>query len=377
MKQIKKAICAIFLLSILTILGGISVAQSSISTAQDKTLSFIENALPFDNTQYTITLRNYGAPKLPELGSTQPINGEQEVLTYSLESKDSALDVICTIQNNAVTMVDAYVVKGNAISDRAYSNVVDAAKSFLQKYQSYTSLDSAKMMEMLSKVDSVKNSTTLSDNLKLTVTHIDATGTFFGDSIDFRWVQTANGCDYLLLDVGFRDGVFSSLIDRRPVYTIGDTSVNVSKEEAIKIAMNAIKGYSYRMSDNWVVTGFNVTEDKAVAVLQSQTKEANVLYPIWSVTLPLNGTWPGSVTELLVEVWAGTGEVHLVDHLAYGSSDLVSDTISDSESTTTAPLPQSSSNNETPMDLGMIALIVFAVVAIAAVTTIVIKKKHK
>jgi hypothetical protein len=377
MKQIKKAICAILLLSILTILGGISVAQSSISTAQDKTLSFIENALPFDTTQYTITLRNYGAPKLPELGSTQPINGEQEVLTYSLESKDSALDVICTIQNNAVTMADAYVVKGNAISDRAYSNVVDAAKSFLQKYQSYTSLDSAKMMEMLSKVDSVKNSTTLSDNLKLTVTHIDATGTFFGDSIDFRWVQTANGCDYLLLDVGFRDGIFSSLIDRRPVYTIGDTSVNVSKEEAIKIAMNAIKGYSYRMSDNWVVTGFNVTEDKVVAVLQSQTKEANVLYPIWSVTLPLNGTWPGSVTELLVEVWAGTGEVHLVDHLAYGSSDLVSDTISDSESTTTAPLPQSSSNNETPMDLGMIALIVFAVVAIAAVTTLVFKKKHK
>ncbi|MGD6809858.1 MAG: hypothetical protein ACQCN3_09190 [Candidatus Bathyarchaeia archaeon] len=384
MKQINKSICAVFLLSILTMLGGISIAQASITTAQDKTLAFIENVLPFDSTQYNITLRNYGVPKLPELGSTQPINGEQEVLTYSLESKDSALDVICTVQNNAVTMVNAYVVKGTAISDKSYSNVGDAAKDFLQKYESHVSLDSSKMIDMISKVDSVKNSTTTADNLKLTVTHIDATGTFFGDSIDFRWVQTFNGCDYLLLDVSFRDGVFSGLIDRRPVYTIGDTSVNISKEEAIKIAMDAIKDYSYRMSDDWIVTGFNVTEDKAVAGLQPQTKESNVLYPIWSVILPLDGTWPGSVTDLLVEVWAGTGEVHLVHHLAYGSSDITSDTdiISDTSSTsesttTTTPSPQSYDTNETPVNFGMIALIVFAIVAIATVTTLAVKKRHK
>jgi len=376
MKPINKVVCVVFLLSILTIIEGVSMVHSSISSAQDKALAFIENALPFDTTKYNITLRNYGVPKLPELGSNQPINGEQEVLTYSLESKDSALDVICTIQNNAVTMVDAYVVKGIALSDKTYSNVADAAKGFLQKYQSYTAADSTKMIDMLSKVDSVKNSTAISDNLKLTVTHIDATGTFFGDSIDFRWVQTFNGCDYLLLDVSFRDGVFSGLIDRRPVYTIGDTSVNISKEQAIKIAMEAIKNYSYRMSDDWVVTGFNVTEDKTVAVLQPQTRGSNVLYPVWSVTLPLNGTWPGSVRELLVVIWAGSGEVYLVHHQAYGGDGFLPDGTSGVDPSTTSP-SFSTANGGASMDISTVAGVAAAVIAAVAVTTLLIKKRKK
>jgi hypothetical protein len=378
MKQINKVICAVFLLSIITMLGGVSMVRSSVSTAQDKALAFIKNVLPFDTAQYNITLRNYGVPKLPDLGSTQPINGQQEVLTYSLESKDSAVDVICTIQNNAVSMVDVYVVKGTAISDRSYSNVVDAAIGFLQKYQAYSALDSKNMIDMLSNVNSVKNATVTADNLKLNVTHIDATGTFFGDSIDYRWVQTFNGCDYLSLDISFRDGVFSGLIDRRVVYSIGDTSVNISKEQAITIAMDAIKNYSYRMSDDWVVTGFNVTQDKTVAVLHSQTKESNVLYPIWTVTLPLNGTWPGSVTELLVEIWAGTGEIHLVQHQVYGGSDLPPVDSADSGLTTTAPSSQSTNTNETPLDLGIVAVIAVTIAAIAAATiTLIVKKRSK
>ena len=74
MKQINKVICAVFLLSIITMLGGVSMVHSSVSTAQDKALAFIKNVLPFDTAQYNITLRNYGVPKLPDLGSTQPIN---------------------------------------------------------------------------------------------------------------------------------------------------------------------------------------------------------------------------------------------------------------------------------------------------------------
>ena len=376
MKHTTKTICAVFLLSILITLGRLSIVHSSISTAQDKALAFIENVLPFDITRYNITLRSYGVPKLPDLGSTQPINGEQEVLTYSLESKDSAIDVICTIQNNAVYIVNAYIVKGTAISGSSYSNVVDAARGFLQTYQSYSALDSTKLIDILSNVDSIKNTTITSDNLKLTLTRIDATGTFFGDSVAFRWVQTFDGCDYLSLYINFRDGIFADFIDRRPVYTIGDTNVNLSKEQAIKIAMDAIKNYSYHMSDDWVVTDFNVTEDETVAVLQSQTKDSNVLYPIWSVTLPLNGTWPGSVTELLVEIWAGTGEIHLIHHQAYGGAGFISDTdaISDFESMTT--LSQSSIINETPIDLGMIAVIAVVVVAIVAVAITLIAKKR-
>src|SRR4030067_140365 len=112
MRQKNKAICAVFLLTILAILGGLSIAHSSISTAQYKALAFIENVLPFDSTQYNITLWNYGVPKLPDFGSPIPNNGEEELLTYSLESKDSAVDVICAIQDNVLSYCHVYVLKG-------------------------------------------------------------------------------------------------------------------------------------------------------------------------------------------------------------------------------------------------------------------------
>lgn len=334
MKKLLVLICAITICTVIgvtvwTFYGNSSVEQI---TAEDKALSFMENVLPFDVAQYNITLQSYGVPVLPDIGSSQPVNGEQEILTYVLESNKSTIDVICTIQNNGVSMVMSNLVKGTAINKESYSNLIDATTGFLQRYQSHSAMDSTKMINMLSNVESIENKTIISDSFKLTVTHKDSTGTIFGDSVCFRWVQTFNGCEYLALSISFKDSVFSGLIDHRVSYRIGDTDVNISKEQAIKIAMEAIKTYSYNMSDDWVVTGFNVTENLVDAVLQPQTKESNVLYPAWSVTLPLNGTWPGSVRELLVGIWAGSGEVYLVHHQAYASIDILPDEGSSSDS---------------------------------------------
>ncbi|MGB9914943.1 MAG: hypothetical protein ACPLIG_03585 [Candidatus Bathyarchaeales archaeon] len=377
MKQINKRNCAVFLLTIIAALGWISTTHSSISTTQDKALAFIKNVLPIDGTKYNITLRNYGVPKLPELGLTQPNNVEQEILTYSLESMDSALDVICTFSNNVLTICNMYAVKGQVISDRHYSNLLDAVKSFLEKYQAYSKLDSTEMISMLSNVDPAKNATITAGTLKLAVTRQDLSGTWFGDTVDFRWVQTFNGCDYLAVDLVFRDGVFSNLIDHRQLYSIGDTAVNISKEQAVKIAMDAVKNYSYRMSDDWEVTGFDVIEEQAVAKLQPQIRESNVLYPVWSVTLPLNGTWPGSVRELLVEIWAGSGEVRFVHHQAYGGNDLILDDNSGYESPAMSSTSPTQENTEALIDPLMIGVISIAAIAIAVATTLLLKKRSK
>jgi len=234
-----------------------------------------------------------------------------------LEAKDSSLTFICSVYEEALYQCQLGTDKSSITTDQTYANITEAAKSFLEKYQTYSSLNSTEMIAILSNVNTTQNPTIISGDLKLTVTHKDLTGTAFGDSINFRWVHTTNGCEYLLIDLTFKDGVFSGFIDHRPRYTIGDTAVNISKEQAITIAMEAIKNYSYRMSDDRVVTGFNVTENRITANLMPTVKEGNVLYPAWSVTLPLNGTWPGSVTELLVKIWADNGEVYHVHHQAY------------------------------------------------------------
>jgi hypothetical protein len=275
-----------------------------------KGLAFIENVLPIDSSQYNVTFK-------PPYPSMPIVDNRFLVETYSLESKNSSLTLICSFYEGVLYQCIFGVDKGSVITDQPYDNTADAAKSFLEKYQAYSKLDSTEMIAMLSNVDPTKPTTVTSGDLKLTVTHKNLTGTAFGDSINFRWVRPIHGCEYLYIDAAFRDGIFSGFIDHRARYSIGDTTVNISKEQAIKIAMEAIKNYSYRMSDDWVVTGFDVIEDRTVANLYPQTREENVLYPAWSVTLPLNGTWPGSVRELLVGIWAGSGEVYLVHHQAY------------------------------------------------------------
>jgi hypothetical protein len=288
-------------------------APSAGSTEQNKALGFIENVLPIDSSQYNITFR----PPFSSNSSDPIMDSASSIETYSLEAKDSSLTFICSFYEEALYQCQLGINKGSIITSQAYANTTEAAKGFLEKYRTYSNLDSTEMITMLANVDATQNQTVVSGDLKLTVTHKDLTGTAFGDSINFRWVRIIHGCEYLLIDAQFRDGVFSGFIDHRLRYTVGDTTVNISKEQATAIAMEAIKNYSYRMSDDWVVTGFKVVESKITANLQPTVKEGNVLYPAWSVTLPLNGTWPGSVTELLVGIWAGSGEVYHVHHQAY------------------------------------------------------------
>ncbi len=307
MKKLNKIVCVALSFLLLATLVGVSVVWVLNSSVNDVALSFLENVLPFDCKQYDIKLE-----------SASPSNGEHKILTYFLESKDSTIHIIFTIQNDNVAMVYSNVNRGSAICDETYnSSLIEAAKSLLQKYQIYTSRDSSKFIEVLSEINSVENSTTTKGDIKLVVVHDNLTGTVFGDLVNFSWMQTVNGCDYSFFSISFKDGVFHALTDNRVMYTLGDTSVNVSKEEAVAIALDAIKSYSYSMADDWLVSDFVVRDDKIEAVLYPQTKENNVWYPAWSVILPLDGVYPGSVRELLVGIWAGTGEVYLVHHQAY------------------------------------------------------------
>ena len=364
MRQTDKKILTVFLLIALAMLGGVPLAHSSLSTASDKSLAFIENVLPLDISRYSVTLRSYGVPELPDLGLTQPFHGEQEILTYDLKAEDSMLEVICTLQDDVLYSCNMYTMQGSVINDRQYSDVTDAAVSFLQKYQSNSKMDSTELITTLSKVDPTKNVTETSDNLKLTVTHQDLSGTWFGDSTDLRWVKTYSGCDYLSIAVSFQDGVFSGFIDYRQLYSIGDTTVKISEEQAKKISLEAIKTYSYSMSNDWIVTDFEVKEDEISANLQARIKDGNVFYPAWSVVLPLNGVYPGSVRELLVGIWAGSGEVYLVNHQAYGDANL--------------PDTSASENGVASIDMGTIAIVAaVTTLVLIAVSAFLISKKRK
>jgi hypothetical protein len=324
MKRVTKILFAVilvvvFIAAALVSFGAIPLNNSSVSTAHDKALAFIKNVLPIDFSRYNVTLKSYGAPKLPSEIGSDPLKGfETEVLTYVLESKEGTLQVICTVKNGAVSSCLLEVVRGSVILDRHYSDPIDAAEGFLKKYQSYYKTDLADMVNILHNVDSLKNTTLISGSLKLNIEIKSSSTTAFSNTVRFRWTRVYNECEYLVLDIAFLNGVFQGMVDHRVTYVIGDTSVNISKEQAIEIAMKYVKNYSYLMPDMTRVSNFNVSKDRADAKLLPTVRYANVLYPYWSVTLYLNETYPGGVYALLVGVWADNGEVFFCNNQAAG-----------------------------------------------------------
>jgi hypothetical protein len=170
---------------------------------------------------------------------------------------------------------------------------------------------------MLQNADLTGNQTFFSGDLKLKISNGDYA--YSGHRTSFIWYRVINGCEYLELSLGFADGAFSYVKDFRELYPIGDTTVNISKEQAIAIAMQYIaENYTYEMYGGVWVRDFKVNERLTTAVLTSTTRDSSTRYPVWNIMLTLDHTYPGSVAALLVLVSAGSGEVLLCSNQAEG-----------------------------------------------------------
>ncbi len=168
-----------------------------------------------------------------------------------------------------------------------------------------------------------------------------------------------------MLNIGFeKNGLLQGLLDTRDVYSVGDTTVNISKEQAVDIAMKYLPSYSYEMPDHTFVSDFNITEDKTMTELVAFPIDSLELRPYWSVKLYLNQTYPGSVDGFTLYVWANSGEVFVCSTIATGGSAYPdsSDTVASPE---TANLPPP------------IATAAVIALGLAAASVIVIKKKRK
>jgi hypothetical protein len=287
-----------------------SPALSAAVTAQDTVLSFIENVLPIDTSRYNTTLKGYHVPSMSSIKGTT-----EEDVRYTLESDESVIDVICDVINGNVTYCLISVKNGSIISDRQYADIKDSAVSLVEKYQAFCKIDLSDMISMLSDVDPTVDIEKVSGNMKLTISN---KGFEQGKSTVISTVLTCgyvyDGCEYPGLHITFRNGVLYGLGDKSRVFTLGNTTVCVSKEQAIAIAMKYIQNYSYKMPDGTWISDFDVAEHRTDARLVPAAN-GSVLYPEWQVTLYFTRTYPGSVHGLLVGVWAGSGEVASCGHI--------------------------------------------------------------
>ena len=364
MNKVTKKICVTVLVCI-TALTAFAVfpVKCSDDSFTSMASSFIQEALPIDVSKYNLTLTRNSVL--------------QDAVDCTLKSENSVLIVNCYIQNNNLRGCNLYIENGSIIYDKPYSNLADLAAGFLQKYQTLTGRDSTELMSTLNSVDTTENSTALLGNTKLSVLTTENGNIIENETNNTQytrlaWAWTIQGVNYPIMSISFKDGAFYGFTDTRGIYTIGDTTVNISEKQAINAAMEYLKTYSYSVGGS-PISGFDVDENRTIAQLTCTTKNSTVWYPMWNVIVFLDHVYPGSVKSFSIAVWANSGEVfHIgfyqeprapVEYYSYPKTNSL-----------ISPLNLDNKNPNLPLNTYLIIATVALTITIIA-TVAVIKKK--
>ncbi|TRZ51782.1 MAG: hypothetical protein D4S01_04110 [Dehalococcoidia bacterium] len=359
---------------ILAIMLALSFAQMatvhSTETADlNEVLVFLGDVVNLDVTKYDVELLGTTVSHPAELGGLTQITGK-----YTLQSKTSKLDVLFKFRNNTLSWCLLRVLEGSPhYKIQSSTNVRDNAIDFLQRYQTYTGDSELETMKnMLDTVDATKNTTKTTDNVKITVTNT-------AESTSFEWKHSFNGADYAGMTVSFRNGSFYSFSDKRNIYTIGSTDVNISKEEAIILSYKYVENLTWTIGDE-EVTDFNIVEEGTDPELLTRSRDEPLkLYPYWYVLLYLDDLYSGNVRHIQVMFWADTGELIDCQPLSLGGGSSQELTNTEPPSTTEQSASLSTKQNEDASHLTytpIISAVAATIIAIAIVTAIR-KKKHK
>jgi Bacterial regulatory protein, arsR family len=276
------------------------------SNSANQAMVMLKDVIQLDTSKYQSSL--VGTPVAEvrnDLGGVV-----QEVTEYSFVSSVSRLEVTLRFRNNEFSLYKLDQIEGAPNFPPVYTasqptDDIQAAKELLQRYQ--TATNDSYLQDMITLLSSANANTTQAvlDNTKLIISNSDGTS-------DITLQYTASGVDFVgkTLSIGIQNHILTDFQDSWSLYTIGDDHLNITADQAIQIAKNAVKGFTWNAGGEQV-SNFTVLDNPASAEFYPHTRPDNsvVLYPYWYVTLHLDKTYPGNVNVIAVGVWADTGEV--------------------------------------------------------------------
>jgi hypothetical protein len=141
-----------------------------------------------------------------------------------------------------------------------------------------------------------------------------------GDSTTITWTYVYNGIEApdKCVVLRYKDGFLKYFIDNWNLYKIGSTNVNLSETEAISLAMERAKTYSWVASNDTVQSiDFKVANAKVYSTIfcnslymdKARDQDLLTLYPLHLVWVSLDKFYPGNVYGMNVYLWADTKEV--------------------------------------------------------------------
>jgi hypothetical protein len=379
---------ALLIVLVLTIssIGSVLPVKAEAAVDTKKALVFLKDVVGIDVEKYEVTLisstvQDYTSKDNPigDLGYIQT-SGVYQLTYWDIATESySGLDVTFSFANSTLRLCTLEVFSGEPYYSKALSsNMREAAAVLLERYEALSSdLKLTAMRNMLTTVDVTKDSTKIEGNLKL---EVSATS----DHTSLAWIQSQNGVDYNSLTLEFKHGAFRTFFDSRSYRKVGSAEINISQEQAIAMALKEADGFSYTYNDK-LVDNLTIVESQIRAELKANVRDTPTLfYPRWTVALPLDKVYPGSVYYIEVMIWADTGQVISCKTMGYGGpypDDSSSDSASSEPLPTATPTAENTNTtqaeNNSPTPSAVIIAIIIAAIFSSTFTAALIVKKRK
>ncbi|MEM0216928.1 MAG: hypothetical protein QW612_05245 [Candidatus Bathyarchaeia archaeon] len=323
----------------------------------DLVLSFLREVILLDLSKYNVTLLFDG------------LTLDHNRTRFKLEETGGYVEVDCRFKGSFMTwcMISKY---GNAALhyvEAEPESYVERVRKLLDRYEGWSGDTAYKeIRNILWLVTKEKNQTIVHGSLKLTISICEP-------FVDFQWYRIIMVDGYSVelpsLGITFEGGELHILGDTYRPFKVGNTSLKISKEEAIGMARRLAGNFSWKVGvepNVTVVREFKVLEEPVQASLSLWEREPLTLYPHWHVTLYLDKTYPGFVTGIMVGIWADTGETHYIKPLvASGYPTPPQETAGEDLS------------KEQPLQPGQMVIIVAALTTAAAISLLAAKKMRR
>ena len=270
-------------------------------TGSDKAISFIREVAQIDITKYQATLLSDTVQYRSDLGGVL-----EEVMKYALTNNESQIGITLRFRNNHFSKYQLNIDEGSPLySQPQPTDVLTATKNLIERYKTYT--DDAyfgEMSSLMTNTNDLSSNGTILNHTKLQVSTSGAISQVF-------LMYTENGVDFSgkSLWITFNGNIVTQLTDGWFLLTVGNTTVNVSQDQAIQIAKNYLKSYSWN-ANGTQVSNFTVLQTPASVQFSPHPREVPLaLIPYWYIVLNLDRVYPGEVNRIAVGIWADTGEV--------------------------------------------------------------------
>jgi hypothetical protein len=314
---------------------------------QGKARLAMSSVLGLDLIKYTVELTNYVVDKPAVYGGMT-----RETMVFNLTSAQNSISVLCAFVNNQLTFVSLSRVSGSFSSTNVQSpgsTLLDVTKNAVQRYHDYSGLQTAS--DALNILDSVSGTTPVNvteGNLKLKVLTPDNF-----NSTSISWTRSINGANYPTgFSLDFYNGVLVDLSDLSSFYSIGNTTVAISRDQAISIAQK--EAFSKNRLNTTLADGtmspvtLELPNQPQDIELNTACRQPLVYSPLWQIQFfsskPIGGT-----VGYQVGIWADTGEIqysHLVSYHGVDNSGTINNNFPSSTPTSIASIPTGVASTE-------------------------------